>query len=37
MNTAFFFEIRQIPDSSSLLDELKKGQLFSSYFQVDQK
>ena len=37
MNTAFFFQTQQIPDSSSILDELKKREFFFSYFQVDQK
>ena len=40
---AFFFEIQQIPDTdtdtdnSNIFDELKKQELFFSYFQVDQK
>jgi len=34
---AFFFEIQQIPDNSNIFDQLKKQELFFSYFQVDQK
>ena len=34
---AFFFEIQQIPGNSIIFDELKKQELFFSYFQVDQK
>ena len=37
MNTAFFFQTQQIPDSSSIFDPLKNQQIFFSYFQVDQK
>lgn len=37
MNTAFFFETRQIPENSILFDEFKKQTIFFSYFQVDQK
>jgi len=35
--TIFFFEIRQIYENLSLFEELKKQELFFSYFQVDQK
>ena len=49
MNTAFFFQTKQIPvrnksshgaslrDDSSLFDEFKKQNIFFSYFLVDQK
>ena len=33
----FFFEIQEIPDNSIIFEELKKEELFFSYFQVDQK
>ena len=35
MNTAFFFQTQQIPDSSSIFDQLKQQNIFFSYFQVD--
>ena len=34
---AFFFETQQIPENSIIFEELKKQELFFSYFQVDQK
>ena len=37
MKSAFFFQTQQIPDSSSIFNELQKEELFFSYFQVDQK
>ena len=37
MKTAFFFQTQQIPDSSSIFDQLKNQPIFFSYFQVDQK
>jgi len=36
MKTAFFFQTQQIPDSSSIFDQLKQQKIFFSYFQVDQ-
>jgi hypothetical protein len=36
MNNAFFFQTQQIPDSSSIFDQLKQQKIFFSYFQVDQ-
>ena len=36
MNTAFFFQTQQIPDSS-IFNQLKEQNIFFSYFQVDQK
>ena len=36
MNTAFFFQTQQIPDSSSIFDQFKQQNIFFSYFQVDQ-
>ena len=35
MNTAFFFQTQQIPDSSSIFDQFKQQNIFFSYFQVD--
>ena len=37
MNTAFFFEIKQISDNSIIFDEFKKQEIFFSYFLVEQK
>ena len=37
MNTAFFFQIQKIPDSSSIFNQLKNQQIFFSYFQVNKK
>jgi len=37
MDKAFFFQTQHILDSSSIFDQLKKQQIFFSYFQVDQK
>jgi len=37
MNHAFFFQTQQIPDDTILFDQLKKQEIFFSYFQVDQK
>jgi hypothetical protein len=36
MKIAFFFQTQQIPDSSSIFDQLKQQKIFFSYFQVDQ-
>jgi hypothetical protein len=37
MNNVFFFQIQQIPDSSSsIFNKLKEQNIFFSYFQVDQ-
>ena len=36
MNNVFFFQTQQIPDSSSIFDQLKQQKIFFSYFQVDQ-
>ena len=36
MNKAFFFQTQQIPDTSSVFDQLKQQNIFFSYFQVDQ-
>jgi len=35
--TAFFFEIQQIPEDSKIFDELQNQQVCFSYFQVNQK
>jgi len=35
MNSAFFFQTKQIPENSSLFDEFKKQKIFFSYFQVN--
>ena len=32
----FFFQTQQIPDLSSIFDQLKQQKIFFSYFQVDQ-
>lgn len=37
MKNVYFFEIEKILDSSNIFEELKKRQIFFSYFQVDQK
>jgi len=37
MNNVFFFQTQQIPDSSSIFNQLKEQKIFFSYFQVDQK
>ena len=37
MNKAFFFQRKQIPESSSLFDEFKQQNICFSYFQVDHK
>ena len=37
MDNVFFFQTEQIPDNSILFEELKKQELFFSYFQVDPK
>ena len=36
MNNTFFFQTQQIPDTSSVFDQLKQQNIFFSYFQVDQ-
>ena len=36
MKTTFFFQTQQIPDSSSIFDQLKQQKIFFSYFQVEQ-
>jgi len=36
MKNAFFFQTQQIPDTSSIFDQLKQQNIFFSYFQVDQ-
>ena len=36
MNNIFFFQTQQIPDSSSIFNQLKDQKIFFSYFQVDQ-
>jgi hypothetical protein len=36
MEKIFFFQTQQIPDSSSIFDQLKQQKIFFSYFQVDQ-
>ena len=37
MNTPFFFQTQPISDDSSLFDQLKKQNIFFSYFLVEQK
>ena len=36
MNNLFFFQTHQIPDSSSIFNQLKEQKIFFSYFQVEQ-
>jgi hypothetical protein len=36
MNNIFFFQTQQIYDKTNLFDQLKKQNIFFSYFQVDQ-
>ena len=36
MNNIFFFQTQQIPDNTSLFNQLKEQKIFFSYFQVDQ-
>ena len=36
MENIFFFQRQQIPDSSSIFNQLKEQKIFYSYFQVDQ-
>jgi hypothetical protein len=36
MRNAFFFQTQQIPNDIILFNELKKQNIFFSYFQVDQ-
>ena len=37
MNNAFFFQTQQIHDNTNLFDQLKKQNIFFSYFLVEQK
>ena len=36
VETAFFFQIQEIPDHRIIFDEFRKQEIFFSYFQVDQ-